>query len=99
AAAPIPDSPYTLDDVKEGIASVSPRVVEAALVETKAGFRLSSRQLIELADARVPADVIDLIVALSYPERFIVERSVGREATASFSNDPFFVSPSVYMAG
>jgi hypothetical protein len=98
-AASVVSERYTLDDVKEGIAKVSPRVVEAALVETKAGFRLSSRQLVELADARVPANVIDLIVALSYPEHFVVERTVRRDATWFPPNDPFFVSPSVYLAG
>jgi hypothetical protein len=99
APSSVADSRYTLDDVKEGIAKVSPRVVEAALVETRSGFRLSSRQLIELADAHVPADVIDLIVALSYPERFVVERTVRREPSAFSSTDPFFVGPSDYFAG
>jgi len=92
-------SSYTLDDVKEGIARVSPRVIEVALVETKAAFRLSSRRLIELADAHVPPNVIDLIVALSYPEHFVVEQPFRREASRFSSTDPFFVSPSVYMAG
>jgi hypothetical protein len=97
--ASVPNERYTLDDVEEGISRVSPRVVEAALMETKAGFRLSSRQLIELADAHVPANVIDLIVALSYPEHFVVERRDRRDAAWVPANDPLFVSPSAYLAG
>jgi hypothetical protein len=97
--ASVPTERYTLDDVEEGISRVSPRVIEAALLETKAGFRLSSRQLIELADAHVPANVIDLIVALSYPEHFVVERTARRDPGWFPANDPFFVSPSVYLAG
>jgi uncharacterized membrane protein YgcG len=92
-------SSYTLEDVKEGIARVSPRVIEVALVETKASFRLSSRQLIDVADAHVPAHVIDLIVALSYPEQFVVDQPFRREVSRFSSTDPFFVSPSVYLAG
>jgi hypothetical protein len=97
--ADAPNARYTLDDVKEGLSKVSPRVVEAALMETKARFRLSSRQLIELSDAHVPANVIDLIVALSYPEHFVVERRERRDAAWFPLNDPFFVSPAEYLAG
>jgi hypothetical protein len=95
----VPTEGYTLEDVLEGTAIVSPRVIEAALMETKASFRLSSRQLIELADRHVPANVIDLIVALSYPEHFVVERTERRDPGWLPANDPFFVSPSVYLAG
>jgi uncharacterized membrane protein YgcG len=80
-------TPLTLDDVKEASAKVSPRAVEAALVATSARFDLNSRRLIDLADARVPAPVIDLMIALSYPERFVVERT-GAGGTGSFF-DPY----------
>jgi hypothetical protein len=80
----------TLDDVKEASAKVSPRALEAALVETRASFNLSSKRLLELQDAGVPASVVDLMVALSYPDRFVIERSASVDrASVPFIDDPF----------
>ena len=96
-------APLTLDDVKEASAKVSPRAVEAALVATSARFDLNSRRLVDLADARVPGAVIDLMIALSYPERFVVERtggggggagsffdSYGSPFSAAYAYSPYF---------
>ena len=84
-----------LDDVKEAAAKVTPRVIEAALVETNAGFDLSGEELVGLDEAGVPGRVIDLLVALSYPDRFIVEREM-RTSGRGF-RDPFFRDP--FMLG
>src|SRR5262245_40408995 len=85
--------PLMLGDVKEASAKVSPRAVEAALVETNARFDLTSRELIDLDAAKVPANVIDLVVALSYPERFVVERTSRRDSASSvLASDPFLYS-------
>lgn len=65
----------TIDDIKEAAAQLSPRALEAALMETQARFDLNRRTLIALDDAGVPSSVIDVMVALSYPERFVVERA------------------------
>jgi hypothetical protein len=82
----------TLDDVKEASAKVSPRTLEAALVETRASFNLSGKRLIELQDAGVPASVVDLMVALSYPDRFVVERQAPVDyARAPVIDDPFML--------
>ena len=85
-------SSLSLDDVKEASGKVAARALEAALVETNAGFDLGGRSLVDLDNAGVPDSVIDLIVALSYPERFVVERrsSSGGGGT-TFVNDPFMV--------
>src|SRR6185503_5832590 len=85
-------SRFSLDDVKESAAKISPRTIEAALVESRANFDLSGRQLFELANAKVPSNVIDLLVALSYPDRFVVERTPrpsGYSGGAGFPIDPF----------
>lgn len=74
----------TIDDVTEAAARVSPRVVEAALVETRAGFTLTSDVLRRLQRAGVAAGIIDTMVALSYPQHFIVERP-DSEASAAFA--------------
>jgi hypothetical protein len=65
---------FTIDDVREAHAKVSAAVLEAALAETGARFALSARDLVALDDAGVPGNVIDLMIAASYPEKFQVER-------------------------
>ncbi len=67
-------APLSLDAVTQAYASVSPRALEAALVETRPVFPLTGRRVLDLADAGLPPGLIDLIVALSFPDRFIVER-------------------------
>jgi hypothetical protein len=87
-------SSLTLDDVKEASAKVAPRALEAALVETGAGFDLKARHIVDLDKAGVPDSVIDLMVALSYPERFVVERTSrggGGGGGTTFINDPFLL--------
>ena len=86
-------SPLTLDDVKEASTKVSARTLEAALVETGSSFDLSGKDLLSLQDAKVPGSVTDLIVALSYPDRFIVERRAREDTTPTTAllDDPFFV--------
>jgi hypothetical protein len=79
----------SLDDVKEASGKVSAHALEAALVESHASFPLNSRRLIALADAKVPDRVIDLIVALSYPQRFVVETARVDRAPAMIVDDPF----------
>jgi hypothetical protein len=85
----------TLDDVKEASAKVSPRALEAALVETRASFDLSSKRLLELQAAGVPASVVDLMVALSYPDRFVIERT----AQVDRARPPFFDDPFMFGFG
>ena len=83
----------SLDAVKEASGKVSPRALEAALVETSAGYDLKASHLVDLDNAGVADSVIDLIVALSYPERFVVERRAGGGGFGgtTFINDPFLV--------
>jgi hypothetical protein len=64
----------TLADIMEASDKAATRVVEALLVETEPDLNLDSRALIALDDAGIDHSVIDLLVALSYPERFVVER-------------------------
>ena len=84
--------PLTLADVKEAAANVSPRALEAALVETGSSFDLSGKELVSLQNANVPGSVTDLMVALSYPDRFVVERRAHSDVapTAPIFDEPFF---------
>lgn len=92
ARATVAAAPLTLDDVKEASGKLPPRAVEAALVETAASFDLSASRVIELDEAGVADSVIDLMVALSYPDRFVVERTPrGSGGGGAFVNDPFML--------
>jgi hypothetical protein len=65
----------TLADIKEASASVPIEALQAVVLELGAGgYDLNARRLRELDAAGVPDSVIDLMVALSFPERFVVER-------------------------
>lgn len=82
-------SALTIDEVVDAIGKVSHAAVEAALVETSAGFNLTSKTLRELASARVPERIIDLMVALSYPDKFLVQRAQAAGAAPPIYRDPF----------
>lgn len=69
--------PIALGELPDLSAALSPRVVEAALIETNARFDLNAKKLIALDDAGVPDSVIDLAVALTYPDKFYVDRTSG----------------------
>ena len=66
--------PLTLAAVREAVARADSHVVEALLTESQPRLSLDSRTLVELDDAGVDGGVIDLLVALAYPDRFVVER-------------------------
>jgi hypothetical protein len=88
-------SGLSLDEVTEASARVSAAALEAALIETSSGFDLTSKQLLAMDSAGVPDRVIDLLVALSYPEKFLVQRvaqaSLGGQST--YARDPFLIWP------
>ncbi len=63
-----------VDDVIEAIGYVDAQAIPAWLVERDVPLQLNSKQLVRMADAGVPAEVIDMVVAISYPGRFVVDR-------------------------
>ena len=65
--------PLEADDVIEALENLDPAVVEALLVESGSSFPMDSRLLLRLDDAGVPGQIIDLMMALSYPEYFAVQ--------------------------
>lgn len=88
-------SRLTLDEVKEAGSKVSSGALEAALIETLAGFDLNSKKVMELASAGVPEPVIDLVIALSYPDKFVIQRvaQVAPSGQTTFARDPFMLGP------
>lgn len=63
-------SPLTPADVADAARHVDVEVVEAMLLEQGTGFDLDGAALAELADAGVPERITDLMLALTYPDRF-----------------------------
>jgi hypothetical protein len=109
AVAGPPNSPLTVGgaltiaDVKEASRKVAPEALQAALVEFKSGFDLNGKRLVELEKSGVPRGVIDLMVALSFPERFVVERPTARASSGSWWTPmgyddlwPYFATPYFY---
>jgi uncharacterized membrane protein YgcG len=72
----------TIDEVKEIAQKLPLSALEAALLETGASFPLNSKRLVELDDAGVPDRIIDLMVALSFPNRFVIERRASGSGSA-----------------
>jgi len=68
-AASIPIAP---DDVIEATGKVSAETVRLWVVERGEGFALDAAALIEMADSGVSPSVIDVVVAVSYPEKFVL---------------------------
>ena len=65
----------TLDDVIEASGAVPPSAVEAWLSEGAVRVPVKRQELLQLSKAHVNGNVIDLMVALYYPEKFEVQRA------------------------
>lgn len=71
-------APLTNEDVIEASRTLDPSVVEAWVIDRRQKFALDARQLVQLADAGVPSNVTDAMVAVSYPGAFAI--NVGSRA-------------------
>lgn len=69
--------PLDVSSVREATAKADSPVVEALLTETQPRLNLDAATLIDLDDAGVDGSVIDVLVALAFPDRFVVERRTG----------------------
>lgn len=82
AAKPIPspaavDLAWSIEDVIEASGKLPADALQAALADVRQKFNINRKTLVSLDEADVPAGVIDLMVALTFPERFIIERAGG----------------------
>lgn len=73
-------APMSVEDVLEAVEAVDPQGVEALLVERGDAFEVDADMLVRMADAGVPSRVIDLVVAVSYPDRFVVKPGAVEQA-------------------
>jgi hypothetical protein len=69
--------PVSTDEVADAVRLSDAAVVEAWLAARGQGFSLDARRLTALADRGVPARVIDVMVALSYPKVFALNPATG----------------------
>jgi hypothetical protein len=74
AQAIVPDR-WSVDDVIEASGKVPTEAVQASLTELSQGFDLDKKALLALDKAGVNDSVIDLMVALTYPKKFVVRRA------------------------
>ena len=68
---------WSVEDVVEASGILPAEALQAALVDARYGFDLTRKTLVQLDEAGVREDVIDLMVALTFPKRFVVERAGG----------------------
>jgi len=110
AVANVAAAALTIEDVVEANEQVPPSVLEAAILESRSRFPISGRVLVDLSDAGVPGSVTDLMVAVTFPDRFRIARVQPDDRVASFDPypygirsrswgvpyDPYFYSPYYY---
>ena len=70
-------------DIVEASRKLDSTVVEAWVVDRGQSFAVDARELIALADAGVPGNVTDAMVAVSYPKAFVVNPSSDVEGTGA----------------
>lgn len=66
--------PITVDDIIEAHARTDAELARVLVAEQLYTIDLDASGLVRLADAGVPDEVIDVVVALAYPDRFAVVR-------------------------
>ena len=78
-------APLDIPDVIEATTHLPAEGVQALLAARNSGFGLNAQKLVQLADARVPQPVIDIMVALSYPKTFVItdNEAMQRPSTAT----------------
>ena len=92
-------------DVIEATKHVDPLVVQTWLAQRGQGFRMDAKRLTQLADAKVPSNIIDVMVALSYPQAFAINLAqadgqvtpTGRPAQVADVDEGLRNGPIVYM--
>ena len=68
------DATWSIEDVIEASQKLPPEALQGALADVRQKFNINRQTLVALDDAGVPDSVIDLMVALTFPQRFIVDR-------------------------
>lgn len=90
-----------IEEVIEASKKVEPEVLQAAIVEVGTKFPLNSERLVAIDEAGVPGSVVDIMVALTFPEKFVVEQASSGGFTTAWGGggyDPWAISsPYAYL--
>lgn len=76
-APPMDGTDWNVGDVIEASAKLPADAVQAAITEDRGPYELNKKNLVAMNEANVPEPVIDLMIALTYPQRFVVQRAGG----------------------
>ena len=99
-AASYAAAPIAIDHVIDATQNVDSRAVEAWIAEAGQPFaHLDSDDLVRLDDAGVPGHVIDVVVAVSFPNRFALNRQAAHTDDAVRSARaarPIMIAPGYY---
>ena len=93
-------APLSIEDVIEASAKVQSEALEAVLDELNPRFALDKKVLTQLADNGVSRNVIDLMVAQAYPDKFQVDRDIYASmpsSSGSYAGGASVGSSSIYM--
>jgi hypothetical protein len=81
-------APLVIADVLDAAKHADAPVVEAWLAERQQRFDIDAKALRTLAAAKVPTSVIDVVVAVSFPDRFTIDQpSMSDDARATASSE------------
>jgi uncharacterized membrane protein YgcG len=81
---------WSIEDVIEGSAKLPVEAMQAVLTEVHHPFDLNRKSLVALDEGGVSEPVIDLMVALTYPKNFVVERRGGSMPTGVTTGTGWF---------
>jgi uncharacterized membrane protein YgcG len=77
--------PWSLDTIIQLSRTIDTPILEAALLEKQDELKLTSNSLKKLQSAKVPTKIVDLLVALAFPDKFDVFRN-GQVALRAWSS-------------
>ncbi len=80
--------PLTPEDLIEASGKVAPEAMEALIAEAGDPFAVDADMLVRLADAGVPENVIDVVVAVSFPDYFALQAQGPEELEADRGRRP-----------
>lgn len=81
----------TVPSVHEAVVRTDTAAVQAWIVQRGVRFNLDADKLVMLADAGVPSSVIDVMIGVSYPERFALNSAKISGPAGSDLTDPSMV--------
>jgi hypothetical protein len=86
---------FSIDEIIELSGKVESEILEAALLEAGKPFPINSKKVAQLADLKVPSRVIDIMVAISFPDKFNLQ---GKEISLARATEtqPHYYFPGPY---